>query len=143
MSSPTFNLGCFLHIEKLKNNGSNFIDWQRNLRILLGPAKMSYVLDVALGDVPAEDSHQDEKNIYQTKVDESTIVKSGMLFAMEAELQKRFEGMSAFEIINDLNAVFAPQARAERNEALNLLFSAEMEERDNVSKHVVKRYDYV
>ena len=87
MSSPTFNLGKFLHIEKLKNNGSNFIDWQRNLRILIGPAKMSCVLDVALANAPAEDSSQGEKNIYQTKVDESTIVKTGMLFAMEAELQ--------------------------------------------------------
>ena len=83
-----FNLGKFLNIEKLKTDGSNFIDWQRKLRILLGPAKMSYVLNVALGDVPAEDSHQDEKDVYQTKVDEATIVKSGMLFAMEAELQK-------------------------------------------------------
>ena len=76
-------------------------------------------------------------------MDESTIVKSGMLFAMEAELQKHFEEMSAFEIIIVLNNVFAPQARAERNEALNLSFSARMEEHNNVSKHVVKRVDYV
>jgi hypothetical protein len=44
-----------------------------------------------------------------------------MLFAMEYDLQKRFEKMSAFE---DLKAVFAPQARAERYEASELFFSA-------------------
>jgi hypothetical protein len=35
-----------------------------------------------------------------------------MLYAMESELQKRFEKMGAFEIITDLKAVFAPQVRA-------------------------------
>jgi hypothetical protein len=35
-------------------------------------------------------------------------VQSGMMFPMESDLQKRFEKMSAFEIITDLKAVFAP-----------------------------------
>jgi hypothetical protein len=45
-----------------------------------------------------------------------------MLFAMESDLQKRFEKMSAFEIITDLKAVFALQAWAERYEASELFF---------------------
>ena len=40
-----------------------------------------------------------------------------MMYAMEAELQKCFEKMSAYEIIKDLKAVFAPQARSETYEA--------------------------
>jgi hypothetical protein len=43
-----------------------------------------------------------------------------MLFAMESDMQKRFEKMSIFEIITDLKAVFAPQARVERYEASEL-----------------------
>jgi hypothetical protein len=61
-----------------------------------------------------------------------------MLFAMESELQKRFEKMSAFEIITDLKAVFAPQARAERYEASKLFFSSRMDEHSSVSEYVVK-----
>jgi hypothetical protein len=34
-----------------------------------------------------------------------------MLYAMEPELHKFFEKMSAFETITDIKAVFAPQAR--------------------------------
>ena len=64
MSRPTFNLGQFLKKEKLKTTGSNFTDWQRNLRILLGPAKMSYVLDIAIGNPPADDASQEEKNVH-------------------------------------------------------------------------------
>ena len=143
MSRPTFNLGQFLEKEKLKTTGSNFTDWQRNLRILLGPAKMSYVLDAAIGDPPADDASQDEKNIHQTKLDDDSIVRSGMLYAMEAELQKRYETMSAHQMIADLTSVFAPQARAERYEAPNLFFSAKMEEHSSVSEHVVKMSGYV
>ena len=117
MSRPTFKLGPFLEKEKLKTNGSNFTTWFRTLRILLVPHKMSYVLEAAIGDKPANTSTQDDKNVYQSKVDDSSLVQSGMLYAMEPELQKRFEKMSAYDIITDLKAVFAPQARAERYEA--------------------------
>jgi hypothetical protein len=50
----------------------------------------------------------DEKVIYQTKVDDALFVQSRMLYAMESDLQKRFEKMSAFEIINNLKDIFAP-----------------------------------
>ena len=66
-----------------------------------------------------------------------------MLYAMELELQKRFEKMNAFEIIEDLKAVFAPQARAERYDASELFFSAKMEEHSSISEHVVKMSGYV
>ena len=109
---PTFNLGPFLEKEKLKTDGSNFTSWFRTLRILLVPLKMSYVLETALGDAPTATATQAEKNVYLTKSDGSSLVQSGMLYAMDAELQKRFEKMSAYEIITDLKAIFAPQAKA-------------------------------
>ena len=56
MSRPTFNLGLFLEKEKLKTNGSNFMSWFRNLRILLTPHKVAYVIEAALGDPPADDA---------------------------------------------------------------------------------------
>ena len=62
---------------------------------------------------------------------------------MEPELQKRFEKMNAFEIIKDLKAVFAPQARVERYDASELFFSAKMEEHSSISEHVVKMSGYV
>src|SRR3954451_13458795 len=108
MSRPTLNLGQFHEKEKLKTNGLNFAEWQRNLRILIGSAKMSYVLDAVIGDAPAADASQDEKNVHQSKLDDESIVLSGMLYAMEAELQKCYEKMSAHEMITDLIVVFAP-----------------------------------
>src|ERR1043165_5215646 len=140
---PTFNLGSFLEKDKLKTDGTNFTNWFRTLRILLVPLKMAYVLEGVLGDTPADDASQDEKNVYLSRTDDYNLVQSGMLYSMEAELQKRFERMGAYEIITDLKAVFAPQDRAERYEASEAFFSAKMDEHGSVSEHVVKMSGYV
>jgi hypothetical protein len=133
MSRPTFNLRAFLEKEKLKTDGSNFTTWFRTLRIILTPHRMGYVLDAAVGEAPKEDASKDDKAVYQTKVDDASFVQSSMLFAMESDLQKRFEKMSAFEIITNLKAIFAPQARVERYEASELFFSSRMDEHSSAS----------
>jgi hypothetical protein len=66
-----------------------------------------------------------------------------MLYDMKSDLQKRFDKMSAFQIITHLNAFFAPQARAERYKASELFFSTKMEEHSSMSEHLVKMYGYV
>jgi hypothetical protein len=143
MARPVFNLGAFLEKEKLKTDGSNFTTWFRSIRIILALHKMGYVLDVAVGAALEIGASDDEKAIYHTKVDDASFVQSGMLFSMESDLQKRFENMSAFEIITDLKAVFAPQARAERYKASELFFSSRMDEHNSVSEHVVKMSSYI
>ena len=112
-SRPSFNLGSFLEKDKLKTDGLNFTNWLCTLRILLIPLKKAYILEAAIGDAPPADASQDEKNVYLSKSDDYNLVQSGMLYSMEAELQKCFERMGAYEIITDLKVVFAPQGRAE------------------------------
>jgi hypothetical protein len=128
MCRPTFNLGAFLEKEKLKTVGSNFTTWFCTLRIILAPHRMGYVLDASIGDAPNAYASKDDKAVYQTKVDNTSFFYSGMLFAMEFDMQKCFEKMGAFEIITDLKDIFAPQGRAERNEASELFFSSRMDE---------------
>jgi hypothetical protein len=143
MSRPAFNLGAFLEKEKLKNAGSNFTTWFCTLKIILAPHMMGYVLDAAIGEAPKEDASKDNKTVYQTKMDDASFVQSGMLFAMESDLQKHFEKMSAFDIITDLKVVFAPQAWVERYKASELFFSSRMDKHNSVSEHMVKMSGYV
>src|ERR1041385_4474114 len=140
---PSFNLGSFLDKDKLKTDGSNFTNWFCTLRILLVPLKIAYVLEAALGDEPPADASQYEKNVYLSKTDDYNLVQSGMLYSIEAELQKCFERMGAYEIITNLKAVFSPQTRAERYEASEAFFSAKMDEHSSVSEHVFKMSGYV
>jgi hypothetical protein len=104
---------------------------------------MGYVIDAAIGAAPKGDASNDDKAVYQTKVDDASFVQSGMLYAMESNLQKRFEKMCAFEIITDLKSVLAARARAERYEASEIFFSSHMDEHSSVSQHVVKMSGYV
>ena len=43
------NFNAFLEKTKLKDDGSNYTDWVRNLRIILIAAKKAYVLEGPLG----------------------------------------------------------------------------------------------
>jgi hypothetical protein len=143
MSHPVFNLGAFLEKEKLKTDGSNFTTWFHTLRIILTPHKIGYVLDATVGAAPKTDTPKDDQAVYQTKLEDASFVQSGMLFAIESDMQKLFEKMRDFEIITDLKANFAPQERAERYEAFELFFSTRMDKHTSVSEHVVKMFGYV
>jgi hypothetical protein len=86
MAAPTINLNSFLEKEKLKNNGSNFADWFRNMRIVLTAGQLLYVLDAPLGDPPAENAPGEVKNVYLTWKNQYSIVQCAMLYGLESEL---------------------------------------------------------
>ena len=47
------NFNVFLEKAKLKDDGSNYTDWVRNLRIILIAAQNNYVLEAPPGARPA------------------------------------------------------------------------------------------
>ena len=85
---PLFNV--FLEKAKLKDVGRNYMDWVRNLRIILIVAQKNYVLDAPLGDKPPP-ANVDALNVWQTRSDDYSIVQCAMLYGLEPGLQRRFE----------------------------------------------------
>ena len=73
------NFNAFLEKAKLKDDGSNYADWVRNLRIILSAAQKSYVLEAPLGARHAADATDDVKNVWQSKADDYSIVQCAML----------------------------------------------------------------
>ena len=80
----------FLEKAKLKDDGSNYTDWVRNLRIILIVAQKNYVLDAPLGDKPPP-ANVDPLNGWQMWSDDYSIVQCAMLYVLESGLQRRFE----------------------------------------------------
>ena len=72
------NFNAFLEKAKLKDDGSNFVDWARNLRIILTASHKSYVLDAPLG-APPPPATVDVVNAWQSRVDDYSIVQRAML----------------------------------------------------------------
>src|SRR3954462_4733327 len=66
-----------------------------------------------------------------------------MLFAMEPELQNRFEEYPGpFEILEELKTMFQTQARSEGYEISEKFFNCKMEEGSSVSEHAIKMTGY-
>ena len=57
------NFNAFLEKAKLKDDGSNYTDWVRNLRIILIAAKKNYILEAPLGDIPIAGADADVMNV--------------------------------------------------------------------------------
>ena len=68
------NFNAFLEKTKLKDDGSYFVGWARNLRIILTAAQKAYVLDAPLGVPTPLASSVDVVNIWQTRLDDYLIV---------------------------------------------------------------------
>ena len=67
------NFNAFLEKTKLKDDGSNYTDWVRNLIILIA-AKKAYVLQAPLGDAPVLPAEQDVMNAWQSHADDYSLV---------------------------------------------------------------------
>ena len=121
------NFNAFLEKAKLKDDGRNYTDWVRNLRIILIAAQKSYVLEAPLG-VPPAPATADIVNAWQSRVDDYSIVQCAMLYGLEPGLQRRFERHGAYEMFQELKLIFQANARIERYEVSNKFYSCKMEE---------------
>ena len=69
----SLNFNAFLEKAKLKDDGSNYTDWVRNLRIILIAAQKNNVLEAPLG-VPPAPATTNIVNAWQSKADDCSIV---------------------------------------------------------------------
>ena len=65
-ANVALNFNVFLEKTKLKDDGSNYTDWVRNLRIILIATKKAYVLEAPLADAPIFPATQDVMNAWQS-----------------------------------------------------------------------------
>ena len=86
-NTPTFTLRSILEKEKL--NGINFLDWSRNLRIVLKQERKMYVVDNEIpNEPPANNGPRAESDPYSKHLNDSVDVTCLMLKTMNSELQK-------------------------------------------------------
>ena len=112
------NFNAFLEKAKLKDDGSNYMDWVHNLRIILIAAQKNCVLEAPLGAKPATGATPDVMNVWQSKADDYSIVQCAMLYGLETGLQRRFEHHGAYEMFQELDLIFQANARIERLKVL-------------------------
>ena len=73
-------------LDVYKLTGPNYVDWLRNLKIILTQKKVSYILDIPAPDSLREDTFERERVTYKIWKDDSVIVKCIMLASVSNEL---------------------------------------------------------
>ena len=134
------NLRSILDANKL--TWANFMDWLRNLRIVLKAKMIAYVLDDPLLESPTVDAFVEDQIAYQKHLDDSVIIACIMLASMSPELQKQHEAMTAYDIVVQLKKLFHEQARSKRFEISKLLFSLK-DARGNISSIVCTEDEWI
>ncbi|KAK8539407.1 hypothetical protein V6N12_043033 [Hibiscus sabdariffa] len=141
MANNTISLRSLLEKEKL--NGINFLDWFRNLRIVLKQERKEYVIEEAIPNDPGAKNPRAEKDKFKKHMDDMLDVGCLMLATMTPELQKQHEDMVAYEMIQNLKEIYEGQACQERYETSKALFQCKMSEGSPVGAHVIKMVGYI
>ncbi|KAJ9542420.1 hypothetical protein OSB04_028926 [Centaurea solstitialis] len=113
----TNNLSLRSILEKDKLTGSNFLDWERNLMIVLRHERKWYVLEEPLGEAPPANAPAAAKNAHKKHSDDLLDVGCLMLATMSPNLQTGLINTNAYDMIRQLRDMFQTQARTERYDA--------------------------
>ena len=78
----SLNFNAFLEKAKLKDDGSNYTDWVRNLRIILIAGQKNYIqeeghvvdINAPLGERPAAGAEAGVMNVWQAGSDDYSLV---------------------------------------------------------------------
>ncbi|XP_017970414.1 PREDICTED: uncharacterized protein LOC108660668 [Theobroma cacao] len=115
----------------------NFIDWFRNIKILLKEEKKAYVQDDPILEEPSDDATNEEKEAYIIYIDDLDQATYVMLASMAPNLQKQHEAMNALDIILNLREMFDKESRTKRFDISRDLFLCKMFEGSPVRPHVL------
>ena len=129
MATNTNNFSIRSVLEKDKLTGNNFLDWQRNLRIVLRQERKLYVIEIPRPMPLPGNASQAQVTEYNKHIDDDTDVTCLMLATMSAELQKQHEHMDAYEMIEHLKVMFEGQARQERYNTFQALSACKQGEK--------------
>ncbi|KAL8122773.1 hypothetical protein AgCh_010953 [Apium graveolens] len=136
------HVSVVLEKDKL-TGGNNFLDWQRNLRIVLRQERKLHVIDIPPPGPLPEGATTDERAARTRDENDANDVACLMLATMSAELQRQHVHMDAYTINEHLQSMFASQTRQERFNTSKSLFNCKQGASEPVGPHVLKMIGYI
>ncbi|XP_074283294.1 uncharacterized protein LOC141607844 [Silene latifolia] len=137
-------LRSFMDRCKLEKNGSNFNDWDAQLRLAAeGDDKLQYLTAAPLA-TPNARSSTSAREAYETYQKESAAVKNVLIFSMEPDLQRSAIKMStAYKIYTRLVTMFSQAPRIIQYKAASQFFDLNIKEGQKVCPHLLKMIEHV
>ncbi|GKD60936.1 hypothetical protein Tco_1298445 [Tanacetum coccineum] len=133
--------------EKPKLTGPNFIDWYRQLRIVLSIKDKLNYLEQPIPPTPVALVGQlvapEITAAHTAWIKGSKEIAGLMLMTMEPEIQRNLENLHAHEMLEELKTLFAKQAEQELLQTTRDFHSCKHEEGQFVRSYVLKMKGYI
>ncbi|XP_027127803.2 uncharacterized protein [Coffea arabica] len=134
------NLSLRTILTDCKLNDTNFLDWHRNVLIVLTHEKIEYVLDGPMPQEPEPTAPAAVRNAYKKHKDDNREASCIMVASMTPQLQQQHMNMGAYDIVQHLRELFEQQSRTVRYDTSKELFRCKMAEGAPVAPHFVMNY---
>ncbi|GJX54913.1 hypothetical protein Tco_0746181 [Tanacetum coccineum] len=133
--------------EKQKPSGLNFIDWYRQLRIILSIEDKLNYLEQPLPPAPVASDGQlvapEITTAHNAWTKGSKEIAGLVLMTMEPKIQRNLENLHANEMLEELKTLFAQQAKQELLQTTQDFHSCKQEEGQSVSLYILKMKGYI
>jgi hypothetical protein len=133
-------LVTFLRGERLKDDGSNFVDWYLYLRTVLKRANLLFVIQERMGDPPVDNMDEKVMLDYHNHRRTYAMVKSVIETSFPQDLREQYADMDTFDTIDMMKSLFIHQFRVARFELENEFLTTKMEENTCLKTHVAKMH---
>ncbi len=121
-----------------KLTGENYVDWKRNLDIVLTIDKHKYVLTTPCPFEPSADSTQEEKDAFTAWIRSDEVAKCYILASISNVLQQQHRNMeTAADMIANITEMFGDQGRQARQAAVRNFMNCRMKAGTPVRDHMM------
>ncbi|XP_074286170.1 uncharacterized protein LOC141611516 [Silene latifolia] len=137
-------LRSFMDKYVLSADGSNFKDWEEQLRLAAaGDGKLRYLVDPSPPS-PNTRATADVRDAFSNYQKESAAVKNVLFFSMHPALQRQcVKFRDAHEVFSRLSTMFSQAPRIIQYDTAVRFFEANLNDGQPVSSHVLKLIEYV
>nr|XP_016514473.1 PREDICTED: uncharacterized protein LOC107831238 [Nicotiana tabacum] len=134
----SFNpLTSILNQNKLE--GPNYVDWKRNLDIVLTAESYKFVITEECPEKPDEDATDDQVKAYDKWVKVDEMIRCYILASMANVLQHPHQSMgSAYDMLESLKEMFGEQNCTSKQTIMKTLLNTKMAKGSSVRDHVLK-----
>ncbi|GJX57971.1 retrotransposon protein, putative, ty1-copia subclass [Tanacetum coccineum] len=133
--------------EKQKLTGPNFIDWYRQLRLVLSTEDKENYLEHPIPAAPVAQPGQqvppEALAAHAAWVKGQKEVDVLMLLTMDLVIQQNLAHLGAYDVLQELKAMFSKQAEQELLQTVREFHTCKQEEGQSVSSHVLKMKGYI
>ena len=122
----------------------NYVDWKRNLTIVLIVDKIAHVLNTEAPELALADATDEQRDAFNKWHEADEMAKCYIMASMNNVLQKQYQGLvTTKDMMLHLKEMFREQSRSARQTAMKNLMSTKMVEGTPVREHVLKMISFI